>query len=478
MLMSRALRASVWRGLESSAHRTLRVQISSLSDAALTGTDERERGQWRAMLKRARGLQCHDDVLDWVENKPHRVLLLCRQHLVYVRWDGVAHASSRVRWCLHLEHISSVTKVAHTIVVMCSETVQLGPLRLDVPRRRCLASESDSMAELLLHRINQALDAHFKRSVQRRAQEHGAAKAWDVAQVRAFRRLQTVTDAALCWLCDGEQPANIASASCACRGPERHATGCVLQRISPVVPLSLYDVLQPKQTVADLRTRTLSASGALSADGRASGAAAVCPDGAEDVVSFLGDADNSAAAGHLRARWKVKAKRLKAKAVEASTRVAAVVSHPKATWYTWKRAHGAIAPLVVPKHLDTGGLGSPVRTGALSPVGGAGCEADVVRLIRDDLAAATTPEECVFATDLSCTRAQVALDAWHGPQTHEYTVLRAIAQLCRAEVQSSNAAAVNSCSAALRIADTVGGEGEGSMPFAPAKPRDLDQSEV
>ena len=462
------------------AHRVAApLQISSLSDAALAGTDKSEREHWLVALKRTRGHASRDEVLDWVENKPRRVLLLCRQHLVYVRWDGVTPASSRERWSLHLEHISSVTKVAHTIVVMCSETAQLGPLRLDVPRRRCLASENDNMAELLLHRVNQALDAHFKQSAHHKAREHASGSHQRASQVRS-RAMMPPSGVLLSCNWRSCCCAHVAHDRRACTPASRHShvalsavpaahrlhpwglldsSGGGLQRVQLAAPDSLYTTLQTNHTVSELRTRTLSASSASCNGVSTSGAAPSESARATDAEHEAGDDDwqyGDTASGARRRRWQAKAQRLKAKALEASARVAAAVSSPKTTWNTWKHAQGAIAPLAGPKYLDLGASGSPVRAGgALTPVVGVGSDSDVLRLIRDDLAAAITPEECVFATDLSFVRAQAALEAWQGPTSQEYAVLHAIARLCRSEVQGSKVAAINSCRAALRFCDSA-----------------------
>jgi hypothetical protein len=97
-----------------------------------------------------------------LQTKERRVLLLCREHLVFLRWHGPGERANGVRWALHLEHISSITTVAHTLVILCTKKVQLGPVQLEVPQRRCLASEQDAVADLLLHKVNRVLDTYFK----------------------------------------------------------------------------------------------------------------------------------------------------------------------------------------------------------------------------------------------------------------------------------------------------------------------------
>jgi hypothetical protein len=85
---------------------------------------------------------------------------------------------------------------------------------------------------------------------------------------------------------------------------------------------------------------------------------------------------------------------------------------------------------------------------------------DVVQLIRADLAAAATPEEFFSATDLAYARAKAALEASQGGRGVEppldeagLRTLRAVAALCENDAQISEAAAQNSCAAALHVCD-------------------------
>jgi hypothetical protein len=122
---------------------------------------------WARALAKHCPAVAHDTIVDWVQNKESRVLLLCREHLVYLRWQGAGHRGNRIRWAHHLDRISSITTVAHTVVILCSEVVSLGPMRIEVPRRRCLSSAQDAVADLLLHKVNRVLDDYFKRQLMR-----------------------------------------------------------------------------------------------------------------------------------------------------------------------------------------------------------------------------------------------------------------------------------------------------------------------
>ena len=138
------------------------VQMMTLDEGSRSSTDAADRAQWTLVMQQL----CHgavdDRVTDWIEPKPHRVLLLAKEHLVYLRWCGPGNRANRVRWVLHLEHIASISTVAHTLVITHNTPIRVGTLPVELPRRHCLASAQDTMADLLLHKVNCALDSYFK----------------------------------------------------------------------------------------------------------------------------------------------------------------------------------------------------------------------------------------------------------------------------------------------------------------------------
>jgi hypothetical protein len=143
------------------------MQTSTLDEHTQETTAQEDREMWVRALQKHCPHAAQDTIVDWIQNKECRVLVLCREHLVYMRWNGPGHRGNHIRWALHLDHISSITTVAYTVVILCSQMVSMGPVRVEVPRRRCLTSTKDAMADLLLHKVNRVLDDYFKRQLMK-----------------------------------------------------------------------------------------------------------------------------------------------------------------------------------------------------------------------------------------------------------------------------------------------------------------------
>lgn len=138
------------------------MQATTCQEQSRGATEEEDRRRWAAVVAQMCPDAANDSIESQFETKPCRMLLLCSAHLIYIKWHGLGHRKNRVRWVLHLEHIASITSVAQTLVIAHNTPLQLGALRLEVPRRRYLASAQDTMADLLLHKVNGVLDSYFK----------------------------------------------------------------------------------------------------------------------------------------------------------------------------------------------------------------------------------------------------------------------------------------------------------------------------
>jgi hypothetical protein len=189
-----------------------RMQTMALDEQSRGDTETRDREAWAAVVSRLCPGVATDTVVDWIESKARRMLLLGREHLVYLRWLGAGHSGNRVRWVLHLEHISSITSVAHTLVISHTTPVVLGPLRLELPRRHCLASARDNMADLLLLKVNRVLDGYFKTKLMRSKVTAPTAAQATGAQARYWR--PGIGICAMCLTSEQELRALLAGQEC------------------------------------------------------------------------------------------------------------------------------------------------------------------------------------------------------------------------------------------------------------------------
>jgi hypothetical protein len=156
----------------------MQVQAVALDDGVQSSTEELV--NWTRVLHGLHVSFKDEIVTDWVQPKPNRVILLGESCIAYVHFpptvpDGEAEAvpltgcvstyqkKLRLRWAVQLKHISSIITVANTIVLLCNEPRQIGPLQLEVPVRRLLSSDQDAMVDLMLHKVNHRLDLFGKR---------------------------------------------------------------------------------------------------------------------------------------------------------------------------------------------------------------------------------------------------------------------------------------------------------------------------
>lgn len=149
------------------------MQAAITADDAASINESSAGNAWEMLLKR------HDPelerlkVVDWIQNKCGRTLVLGQEHLVYCRSNS--SKQSTVRWILKLEHISSITTVGYTVVISYSDSVRLGRMRFDVPAWHTVACKQEAVVEVIMQKVNKQLDLYFeKRYVKDSSALHGA----------------------------------------------------------------------------------------------------------------------------------------------------------------------------------------------------------------------------------------------------------------------------------------------------------------
>lgn len=126
---------------------------------AATKTDTAQ--MWEGRLRKIEpGLE-NLNVVDWVQNKSGRILILGQEELVYCRTGKTRR--SLVRWILKLQHISSIITVGYTVVISYTESVSMGQMRLDVPAWHTVACQQEAIVELVMQRVNRALSDAFEK---------------------------------------------------------------------------------------------------------------------------------------------------------------------------------------------------------------------------------------------------------------------------------------------------------------------------
>jgi hypothetical protein len=152
------------------------LQAVAIDDG--TQKSMQERLEWSNLLRGLRTVLKDEVIVDWLQPKPNRVLLLCTAWVVYVALvpraadDAISAtapgdcfrplAKPSVRWAVQLRHISSIITVANTVVLLCTEPRQVGPVQLDVPVRRLLSCSQDAMVDLILHKVGHQVDQWCK----------------------------------------------------------------------------------------------------------------------------------------------------------------------------------------------------------------------------------------------------------------------------------------------------------------------------
>jgi len=160
------------------------MQAAILADDAVSTTESCDGQTWEQLLQRAKPDFQGMKVVDWVQNKKGRTLVLGQEHLVYCR----ARTSTRplIQWSLKLEHISSITTVGYTVVISYTESVELGCMRLDVPAWHMVACQPEAVVKVIMQKVNRQLDKYF----ERRFVKDGAAVQSAVFASQACVRLQ------------------------------------------------------------------------------------------------------------------------------------------------------------------------------------------------------------------------------------------------------------------------------------------------
>lgn len=115
--------------------------------------------KWVAVLKHSQPLLAQENIVDWIQNKPRRTLVLTEEHIIYCQDRGKKRP--RIKWVLNLQNISSIITVGNTVVIAFSEVYSMGLLKLEVPSRHMIACDQDAVVEVVMQKVNRILDEHF-----------------------------------------------------------------------------------------------------------------------------------------------------------------------------------------------------------------------------------------------------------------------------------------------------------------------------
>lgn len=137
------------------------MQAALIADDAASINESSAGHAWETLLKRTRPELERLKVVDWIQNKCGRTLVLGQEHLVYCRSNSSTR--STVRWILKLEHISSIITVGYTVVVSYSDSVRLGRIHLDVPAWHTVACKQEAVVEVIMQKVNKQLDHYFEK---------------------------------------------------------------------------------------------------------------------------------------------------------------------------------------------------------------------------------------------------------------------------------------------------------------------------
>jgi hypothetical protein len=244
----------------------------------------------------------------------------------------------------------------------------------------------------------------------------------------------------------------------------------VSQEMCPLVPRSLYhtDTFQAGVTVPELRTQLLpDFTGCVfqTASGDAHDASCSAPNTGALDKDITQSIESVNTVGDRRPRLRVKTLQLQARLRTAASTMLRALAQPS----NMVRRMRANDQQVPDRQQDAMWQRNPL--GNLSTTAGGTCctqrsqagslactstkdsAVDVLQLIRADLAAAAAPSEYLSATDLAFARAKAALESSIEMDASGMRTLRAVARLCEKNAQISDAAAQNSCVAALHVCD-------------------------
>lgn len=115
--------------------------------------------KWVEVLKRSQQPLAEERVIDWIQNKAKRTLVLTEGHIIYCQ--NFSKKKSRIKWSLDLQHISSIITVGHTVVIAYSEQYSMGAVKLEVPSRHMIACDQEAVVEVVMQKVNRILDEHF-----------------------------------------------------------------------------------------------------------------------------------------------------------------------------------------------------------------------------------------------------------------------------------------------------------------------------
>jgi hypothetical protein len=134
-------------------------QAIIMEDRSATAVVSEDASKWTEVLRRCRPLIAEERIIDWIQNKPRRTLVLTEEHIIYCQDRG--ENRTRIKWVLNLQHISSIITVGNTVVIAFSEVHKVGPIKLEVPSRHMIACDHDAVVEVVMQKVNRILDDHF-----------------------------------------------------------------------------------------------------------------------------------------------------------------------------------------------------------------------------------------------------------------------------------------------------------------------------
>jgi Tfp pilus assembly protein PilV len=246
----------------------------------------------------------------------------------------------------------------------------------------------------------------------------------------------------------------------------------VSQEMCPLVPRSLYhtDTFQAGVTVPELRTQLLpDFTGCVfqTASGDAPDARCSAPNTGALDKDITRSIDTVNTVGDRQPRLRVKTLQVQARLRTAASTMLHALAQPSNMVRRMRANYQQ--PQVPGRQQDAMWQRNPL--GNLSTTAGGTCctqrshagslactstddsAVDVLQLIRADLAAAAASSEYLSATDLAFARAKAALESSIEMDASGMHTLRAVARLCEKNAQISDAAAQNSCVAALHVCD-------------------------
>lgn len=147
-----------WRATSRGPRRN-HGQAIITDDRTTAASVSEDASKWIDVLKHSQLLLAEDRIIDWIQIKAKRTLVLTEEHIIYCR--DRHQKRPRIKWALNLQHISSIITVGNTVVIAYSEVYEMGPIKLEVPFRHMIACDQDAVVEVVMQKVNRILDEHF-----------------------------------------------------------------------------------------------------------------------------------------------------------------------------------------------------------------------------------------------------------------------------------------------------------------------------